>query len=214
MAVDRKILSKIQKLFTLSKSPNLNEADSAIKMAEALMDKYNLSYGEVSFIEDYENLPGKKVYQWESKIFFAVCFANNCVGATGNGNGKLWITGREINVFLSKEMFRYLVESVNRIAKDQCKGKGCKYNHDFKMATAKALANKIYEYGYRVSWAVDRETERKEIKKYNKTYIDSKSPKSFISLSEAFSAGTLAAENISLNKQTGIDEIKQIGASV
>jgi hypothetical protein len=211
---DKKILSKIQKLFALSRSPNLNEAAIALKKAESLMDEYNLSYGEVSFIEDYENLSGKKVYQWESKIFFAVCFANNCVGATDNGNGKLWITGREINTFLSKEMFRYLVETVNRIAKEQCKGKGHKYNHDFKMSAAKTLAAKIYEYADRVSWAVDRKKERGEIAKYNKTYIDVKSTGYIISLNEALLAGSLAAENISLHKQTGIDEIKQIGASL
>jgi hypothetical protein len=211
---DKKILAKIQKLFALSKSPNLNEAAIALKKAEALMDEYNLSYGEVSFIENYENLSGKKVYQWESKIFFAVCFANNCVGASEPGKGKLWLTGREINVFLSKEMLRYLVETVNRIAKEQCKGKGRKYNHDFKMAAAKTLAAKIYKYASGVSWAVDREKERKEIIKYNKDYVDKKESKSFVILDEAILAGSLAAENISLHKQAGIEETGQIGASV
>jgi hypothetical protein len=210
--VDENLLNKIQKLFMLGKSPNMNEAAAAIKKAEALMEEYDLSFGEVHFIEEREKRNGKKCYLWESKIFWAVCYANNCIGSRDPGNGQFWVTGRKINVFLSLEMFNYLTETVKRIAKEECKNKGHKFNHDFKLAAAETLKTKINEYAEKVSWAVDRKEERNAIEKFNKSYVNSKEKYFSFVITEAMLAGSMAGDSISLHKQTGIEETKLLGA--
>lgn len=109
-------------------------------------------------------------------------------------------------------MFRYLTDTVKRMAKEHCKGKGHKYNHDFKMAAAITIVKRIEEYGSRVSWAVDRETELKneedELGKLGKAKNSSFS----FGDSEAVHSGVQAGKNIGLHKQTGIEETKFIGA--
>jgi hypothetical protein len=212
--VNESVIQKIQKLFELGKSPNLNEAAAAIKKAEALMSRYDLSFGKVNYIIENENRRGKKVYDWELIIFTSVCLANNCAPAAARGFGNFSLAGRKINVFLSLEMFNYLTETVKRIAKEQCKGKGHKYNHDFKMAAAITLSDRLREYGDRVSWAVDREQEIKNINEFRKLKKAKKEAGAGFSFKEieAIRAGDNAGRNIGLHKQTGIEETKLIGA--
>lgn len=212
--VDNKILERIQKLFQLGKSPNMYEAAAALRKAQALMDEYDLSFGEVHFTTEYEFMKGKKVYEWELIIFTAVCLANNCVPAMARGFGSVSLAGRKINVFLSLEMFRYLRDTVKRMAKEQCKGKGHKYNHDFKIAAAYALDEKLKDYGANVTWAVDREEELKNIKEYRTLKPAKNKPEYSFGEEEAVRAGYRSGQGISLVKQAGIEEVKQIGATV
>jgi hypothetical protein len=86
---DEKIIEKIQKLFQLSKSPNLNEAAAALRKAEDFMEQYDLSFGEVNYIVEHEKMEGKKVYDWKLIIWAAVCFANNCAPASSRGFGEV-----------------------------------------------------------------------------------------------------------------------------
>ena len=110
-----KIFDRIRKLFQLGNSPNMNEAAAAIKKAEALMSEHGLSFGEVNYIK--EDIPGKKRNPgWEGMLFAAVCRVNNCrslsyVRTSRHGGDRVGqgrrVVGREINVFLSMEMFSY-----------------------------------------------------------------------------------------------------------
>jgi hypothetical protein len=211
---DNSILEKIQKLFALGKSPNMNEAASALRKAQALMDEYNLSFGEVNYITEFEKLKGRKIYTWELNIFAAVCYANNCVPALGRGTGMFSVCGRKINAFLSLEMFRYLTETVKRLAKNDCKNKGHKYNMDYKMAASYALTERLEKYGDMVSWAADREEELNNIKNHRQLKSDKKENNFSFGNHSAVMDGYKSGQGISLVKQTGIDEIKQIGASV
>ena len=213
---DEKLIAKIQKLFALSESPNLNEAVAALNKARALMDEYDLSYGEVNFINSRVKRKGKKIYEWQMVIFYAICYANNCVSASNKSRyyGRFSIYGREINVFLSKEMFKYLLDAIERAAKKECKGKGHKYNNDFKMAAALTLNKRLMEYGAAVSWAVDRETELNAISEYINIKDDKKSAGEGYIFKEtcAIKAGIKAGNNIGLHKQAGLNETKFIGA--
>jgi hypothetical protein len=178
------------------------------------MEEYDLSFGEVNYIIEREKLKGKKVYDWKLIIWTAVCFANNCVPAATRGFGEFSACGRKINVFLTIEMFRYLTETIERMAKDECKGKGHKYNHDFKMSAAMTLRDRIGEYGERVSWAVDRDQEIKNEREHRKLKMAKKSAGENYSFKEdeAVYYGAKAAKNISLHKQTTIEETKLLGA--
>lgn len=213
---DRHLIEKIQKLFALGQSPNMNEAAAAIKKAEALMDEYDLTFGEVNYINETEGRKGKKIYEWQMVLFSSVCYVNNCMAAQNRTRnyGRFSVYGREINVFLSLEMFRYLVDAIERIAKIECKGKGHKYNHDFKMAAAETIRGRLLEYGKNVSWAVDRVTEINAIEEYTKLK-ESKSGAGAnwqFQNNRAIEAGIKAGKNIGLHKQAGIEETRLIGA--
>jgi hypothetical protein len=210
--LDNKIIERIQKLFSLGKSPNLAEAASALRKAQVLMEEYDLSFGEVHYITEFKKLADRKIYTWEFLIFRSVCFANNCQPALGRGTGLISLCGRKINVLLSLEMFSYLADTVKRLAKQECKGKGHKYNSDFKMAAAYALEERLKDYGNNVSWAVDRKDELENIQEHRK--LKTAFAGSYFSFgnSSAMVKGYESGKTISLAKQTGIDEIKQIGA--
>jgi hypothetical protein len=110
-------------------------------------------------------------------------------------------------------MFRYLTEAVKRIAKKDCKGKGHKYNSDYKIAASCALCERIDEYGDRVSWAVDREEEINNINNHRPLKNAKKHWEFSFSDRSAVREGYKSGLGISLVKQTGIDKIKQIRGS-
>ena len=208
----KNIYEKIRKLFQMGKSPNLNEAAIAIGKAQELMREHGLSYGEIHYTQD-EKQTGRNKPAWEAIIYRAVCMANNCLPCTARGwhTRSYTIMGREINVFLSMEMFDYLTGTVKRLAKEQCRGKGRKYNNDFKLAAASALRERLEEYGERVSWAVDREAEIRGIREHYKIEMNRSSRKFVMCEREAVEAGEEAGKNIGLHKQTGIEETRLIG---
>jgi len=207
-----KLYGKIKKLFQLGKSPNLNEAAAAIGKAEELMREHGLSYGEVHYTR-YEKRTGLNKPAWEAIVYRAVCLANNCLpcAARGWSFGSYNIMGREINVFLSMEMFDYLTGTVKRLAREQCKGKGRKYSNDFKLAAAGILRERLEEYGGRVSWAADREAELKGIREHNKIKKSGVSRTHVLRESKAVEAGVEAGKSIGLHKQTNIEETRLIG---
>jgi len=213
-----KIFDRIRKLFRLGKSPNMNEAAAAIKKAEALMSEHGLSFGEVNYIK--EDIHGKKRNPgWEGMLFEAVCRANNCQsllyartsrhGGKRVGQGRR-VVGRDINVFLSVEMFSYLRETVNRLAKRECGGKGRAYHNDFKVAATMAIAEKLEKYGASVSWAVDRDEELKSIDRHIGAVEIRKNLVGYRN-GGAFDSGTEAGNGVNLHRQTGLEETGLIG---
>jgi hypothetical protein len=211
---ENRVIEKIQKLFQLSNSPNENEAAAALKKAEELMKQYNLTVGRVNYIEKRLKLNHFRIPEWVNLVFVSVCYANNCQPASCHGFGSLSLCGRKINVFLSIEMFNYLTETVKRMAKEKCKDRGHKFNHDFKKAVAVTLSERLNEYGKRVSWAVDRDQEIKNIREYTQNPLSKKRAGENMDIEEyeAFEEGQKAGKSISLNKQTGINETGLIGA--
>jgi uncharacterized protein YoaH (UPF0181 family) len=208
------LINRIQKLFALGQSSNMNEAQAAIDKAQELMNKYGLSYGQVNYTADSYKTNGSRIYQWELDILNAVCYANNCEASfcrKGPNPGSYWIVGRKINVYLSLEMFKYLIDSVKRLAKCQCAGKGKKYIWDFKAACAFTLHDKFMKYAAQLSWAVDRVNELKSISEYTQIDFEKRKPTRF-NFIESYRAGRKAAEDISFAKQSGIDKSRLLGA--
>ena len=213
-----KIFDRIRKLFWLGKSPNMNEAAAAIKKAEALMSEHGLTFGEVNYVK--EDIPGKKRNPgWEGMLFEAVCRANNCQSllyarASRHGGNRVdqgrRVVGRDINVFLSIEMFSYLKETVNRLAKRECGGKGRTYHNDFKVAATIAIAEKLEKYGASVLWAVDRDDELKSIDGYIGAVEIRKNIVGYRN-GGAFDSGTEAGNGVNLHRQTGLEETRLIG---
>ena len=70
---DQHLIEKIQKLFALGQSPNLNEAAAVLDRAQKLMDEYDLSFGEVNYIRETTGRKGKKYMN--GKWFYLPLFA-------------------------------------------------------------------------------------------------------------------------------------------
>ena len=77
-----KIISKIKKLLALSKSPNPNEAASALKMAQELMAEYKIGQADAGGIDiGEETAPTarrKKTPQYEIKLIAGIAAAFGC----------------------------------------------------------------------------------------------------------------------------------------
>jgi hypothetical protein len=90
-----KIKSKIKKLLALSKSPNPNEAASALQIAQALMAEYKVNYADASHIEIDSNLTNT-VYRnrpprYEEILFLDIASAFGCVVLySGNWDKRYW----------------------------------------------------------------------------------------------------------------------------
>ncbi len=60
MEPNQNIIEKIQKLLALSKSPNENEASTALRMAMDMLSKHNLSMSEIN-VEKKESVEHEEV---------------------------------------------------------------------------------------------------------------------------------------------------------
>jgi hypothetical protein len=77
-----KIKSKIKKLFALSKSPNANEAATALEMAQKLMDEYGLIKSEIPTLDVNEDeaprASGNTPPQYEINLAVSTAEAFGC----------------------------------------------------------------------------------------------------------------------------------------
>ncbi len=121
------IISRIKKLIALSKSDNCEEASSAAQKASDLLLKYNISRKDVEkkdfhVVEDFieEKL---KVRIWKTILLGAISSLNLCniVINTDYREKKtnLNIVGKEQNVIVTKELYKYLVDTIDRISKSK-----------------------------------------------------------------------------------------------
>jgi hypothetical protein len=77
-----KIKSKIKKLFALSKSPNANEAATALEMAQKLMDEYGIIKSEIPTLDVNEDeaprVSGNVPPQYEINLAVSIAEAFGC----------------------------------------------------------------------------------------------------------------------------------------
>lgn len=82
MKTNDAILSKIMKLFALSKSDNANEAAVALKKAKILMDAHNINLSEVSSSENVNEVRSrfktKSVKSYEAALISNIAHLFNC----------------------------------------------------------------------------------------------------------------------------------------
>lgn len=125
------LISLIQKLLALSKSPNENEAALAMAKAQELLLKYNLDMAEIktSTPDDAGNnddagltnepidFDGDDKYSpWERRLISVISSANLCkIVLCGNG---VHVLGRKVNVYSVVTMYNWIEPQVIRLAKE------------------------------------------------------------------------------------------------
>ncbi len=117
MAIDPKIISRIQKLLALGTSSNVNESASAIAKAHALLLDYNLSMDEIKVRENVgrsylrEDVPlGRQ--RWRGHLAQAVCTNNLCTTVKLTGADRMAIIGEQHNIEACKLMIELITEQL------------------------------------------------------------------------------------------------------
>jgi Protein of unknown function (DUF2786) len=149
-----KLADRIRKLLALAgNNPSEAEAAMAMERASALMAKHNLSMAEVQTvgtederIEDQSESSGRRQtwarYVWDatSKLNFCFYFYRK---ARGHQNDLRFIIGTRGNVEATKVMAFYLVETVERLARECRQIRGVQEYHAFKLGCAHRLAARL-----------------------------------------------------------------------
>ena len=222
--INQDIIEKVQKLLALGQSPNEHEAQRAIEHAQRLLLKYNMTMNDVKIAADdvketiIEN--GKRASTWKSSLLNVIAEFNygTFLIYSGGGNFKYSVIAKEVNFIVIKNMYEYLVEAIDRMAKDYS-GKGVREKNSYRIGIVNGLRIRFvelqnerkqsgvqFEDGTQITalMVVSQEKqERQAIQTYfNENIKVVKTKKTASKLSAgAYSAGRNDAGKISLNSQ-------------
>lgn len=125
------ILAKIKKLFALSKSNNINEAETALRKAKELMQIYNIDCKNEEFYE--ESLQRKTSNWWICIIAEIISRFYECK-VFMDKNKRISIIGEELGIKLSNYAIVFIIRTMNRMIRE------------YKINTRYCTINKIYSY--------------------------------------------------------------------
>lgn len=114
----KKIASKIAKLLALATSDNANEAATARRQAQAMMDKYNLTQGDVAAAAVYEKAAKTNSKHqpplYLSHLALLVCRAFGCEVVAQNGGGCLDSSMLFMGLGIKPELAAYTFDVLRR----------------------------------------------------------------------------------------------------
>ena len=196
---------RVKKLLALSKSPNENEAASALRKANELMADYKLTSEQFSAYTETKVKGTKRFIRWRGVLANAVESLYATYHYTDR-EGSIVFVGEELDVFMSTEMYKYLVKTIDRMAKQNIrKNAKYKYRQSYRAGIASRLYDRMYELGQQCSWR-----DPKELKAQKKQVFDFVEKQVSISVSSkkfekanptAFSKGNNDANGIKLSRQ-------------
>lgn len=193
---------KIRKLLSLSKSDNENEASIAIEKCNELLKQFNLKEDDV-LITSNDIKTTKKHSRWRYYLAYAVSslyctHLAEVIRFDTQDSHHFLFTGFEFDVFMAKEMYSYLEKTVLRIARKKIR--------------------KNAKKEFRVAWnSQDRKAKKCQITEYvDRNYtLEKYSVKTKKTLNNtAFKRGFIEGDNVSLQRQMGGSQIRQLEASL
>ncbi|MDE7227426.1 MAG: DUF2786 domain-containing protein [Treponemataceae bacterium] len=142
-----------RKLLALSKSPNENEAVSALQKANALMAEHSLGRAEFAGYAEKSVKSTRRAVEWRSVVANAVERLYATYHYRDAGTGSLVFCGEEPDVFMSTEMFAYLVRTIDRMARQNVrKNAKCRYRQSYRAGIATRLRDRMDELGRQYGW--------------------------------------------------------------
>lgn len=123
------VLSKVKKLFALSKSSNENEAALAAAKARDLLSRYNLSIADVQLEIDSSGLKvvqtevgaGRILRNWVKNLLLHVASAFDCEHVLKRRSGlppSMVFIGTDTDTQVAKYTFLFLYRELDRLAKE------------------------------------------------------------------------------------------------
>ena len=206
---------RVKKLLALSKSPNENEAASALRKANELMADYKLTAEQFSDYTKAKVKGTKRFVRWSVVLANAV---ENLYATYhySDHEGNIVFIGEELDVFMSTEMYKYLVRTIDRMAKQNIrKNAKYKYRQSYRAGIASRLYDRMYELGQQCSWRNPKElkAQKKQIAEFveKQVAIETSKKKFEKANSTAFSKGISDASGINLSRQMTGNEVRRIG---
>ena len=206
---------RVKKLLALSKSPNENEAASALRKANEMMADYKLTSEQFSEYIKAKVKGTKRFIRWRVVLANAVENLYATYHYTDR-EGSIVFIGEELDVFMSTEMYKYLVKTIDRMAKQNIrKNAKYKYRQSYRAGIASRLYDRMYELGQQCSWR-----DPKELKAQKKLVADFVEKQVSISVSSkkfekanptAFSKENNDADGINLSRQMTGSGTRRIG---
>lgn len=207
---------KVKKLLALSKSPYENEAALALKKANELIAEYQLDSNQFTEYSEIKVKSTKRFVNWRATLANAV--ENLYATYHYRDNiGNIVFIGSELDVFMSSEMYKYLVKTIERMAKQNIrKNAKYKFRQSYKMGVANRLYDRMQELGQSCSWRNQTElkAQKKQISEFVKKEISIQTKeKKLASLNTtAFVRGFGDGKDINLSRQMTGTETKRIGS--
>ena len=206
---------RIKKLLALSKSPNENESASALRKANEMMADYNFTAVQFSEYTEAKVMGTKRFVRWSVVLANAV---ENLYATYhySDHEGNIVFIGEELDVFMSTEMYKYLVRTIDRMAKQNIrKNAKYKYRQSYRAGIASRLYDRMYELGQQCSWRNPKElkAQKKQIAEFvEKQVAIITSKKKFEKANQtAFSKGNNDANGINLSRQMTGSGTRRIG---
>ena len=168
--------------------------------SEENIDELKSSIEEFQLGEATPNL-----VKWKTYLVNSVSSYNLCKNIIHSNSVHAYyvLIGKSVNVQASKIMIEYLIDTVERISKEICTGRGKAFASSFKMGMVSAIEHRLQKYQQEV--AADMQAliirEDKEVKEYiNKMEgLTKSSTKADFSDDFAMSMGYAKGKEISLN---------------
>lgn len=196
---------RVKKLLALSKSPNGNEAASALRKANELMADYKLTAEQFSEYTKAKVKGTKRFIRWRVVLANAVENLYATYHYTDH-EGNIVFIGEELDVFMSTEMYKYLVKTIDRMAKQNIrKNAKYKYRQSYRAGIASRLYDRMYELGQQCSWRNPKElkAQKKQIAEFVEKQVAIETSKKKFEKANllAFSKGNNDANGINLSRQ-------------
>lgn len=196
---------RVKKLLALSKSPNENEAASALRKANELMADYKLTAEQFSEYTKAKVKGTKRFIRWRVVLANAVENLYATYHYTDH-EGNIVFIGEELDVFMSTEMYKYLVKTIDRMAKQNIrKNAKYKYRQSYRAGIASRLYDRMYELGQQCSWRNPKElkAQKKQIAEFVEKQVAIETSKKKFEKANllAFSKGNNDANGINLSRQ-------------
>jgi hypothetical protein len=196
------VKKRIKKLLALSKSPNENEAMSALAKAQELMKEYRLGESECLYTQHTVKAT-KRLSKWRSVLATAVAPLYYCETFRSEYHGEIYFYGDSFDAFMAGEMYRYLSRTIEGMAKRNIrKGASLKYRDKYRLGIACQISIRIEEMGRAASWGPEREAKMLAVKKALENEVSLTTEKMKLGTGNAaFRRGVQAGQGISLNRQ-------------
>lgn len=222
-----KIYEKIKKLMALSSGSNFeDESNTALTMASALMEQYNVTVkdlDEYSRSQEFGKLTNEQkeeahLYKiWEKQLMASIAALFNCELVVSHEIARkstMHILGREGNVRTAIAMNDWIVNKIKADAKTKYPGRQIASRNSYALGVVNNIISRVDKMiGERTKkaeqngWGLVPVNEVKEF--LRKQYPDCRvsHTKGTMSDTSAFGAGVADGANIGLNKQFGLKSI-------
>lgn len=149
-----KIAERVKKLLALATSPNENEAAAAAEKAQALLLEHSLTMADVQGGEDNEMVWDTEMrtdpYPWRrplgtmvGKLYLCQYLFSTIPKTEKSSQDVHSFIGRRANVAVAKLMFSYLIDAIDRQAKEAARGLPPKEQSPFRVSFRAAAAQRV-----------------------------------------------------------------------